>query len=126
MARPRKHLPLLEQLAAEGQRRICARRDFDGEVILEDEYGDPLLRLPAENLSVSGVYLKGRFPMRVGACAFLAFHLPTTDQPLRLVGEVVRVSRDDDDCAAPVDGVGMRFIELNLHAREALRQYVGA
>ncbi|MBI2344065.1 MAG: PilZ domain-containing protein [Deltaproteobacteria bacterium] len=124
MARPRKRLPLLDQVAREGHQRLFERRQTIFSVWLEDEHGDPLMELSADNLSVSGLFLRTRISMRVGARLLLRFQVPNQTAPIRVVGEVVRVAREEDPAQAL--GLGVRFIELEAAVRRAIEQWIHA
>ncbi|GEM_PF-4067425 len=122
MGRPRKNLPHLEQLAANGRQRLFTRKSVATEVWLEDELGEPLLALPAEDISVGGLLLRAALPLRVGARLFLSIPLPSQSLPIRLVGEVVRRVVVKEKGAVPA--IGVRFIEVDPTQRAALQRWV--
>jgi uncharacterized protein (TIGR02266 family) len=124
MARPRKEGPLLDQIDAAGYHRLFERRADRREIVLEDEHGDPLLILDAENISLGGLFLRCHVPFRLGTHALLRFSLPDVQQPIRLVGEIVRLEREHPD-AIPT-GAGLRFVELSRDVQVAIRQWVSA
>lgn len=109
-------------MAAQRPRRLFPRAGLTADVILEDEHGEPLLALPAENVSIGGLFLHGNLPLRVGAHLLLSIPLPNQPVPLRVVGEVVRVERVGGETA--VRGIGVRFIELPREARRTLEAVV--
>lgn len=123
MARPRKQGPLLEQMIQDGHHRMFERKSTELEVILEDEFGEPLLCVPARDLSRGGVYLCTFIPMRIGSHALLRFVLPDNNKFIRLVGEVVRVDRDSKEHSI---GLGLRFVEVESEIRHAIDGWVGA
>ncbi len=122
MARPRKKPTLLEEAVASSQRRVFARRTLAAEVVLEDEHGEPLVILPAEDVSLGGMFLRCSIPLRVGAHALLRFSLPNRLEPLRLVGQVVRLERTSS--AAKPSGVGIRFVEVIGEVKRAMEQWL--
>jgi hypothetical protein len=124
MGRPRKRLPLLDQVDVRSGQRIFERRAEATEVILEDEFGEPLIILPVEDISLGGLFIRCNIPMRVGAHALLRIVLSSESKPIRLVGEVVRVARDDP-AGAPT-GLGVRFVEVTPDIREALVRWIEA
>lgn len=115
MARPRKTLPLLERVAAQGEQRLFPRKTGPVEVILVDEHGDPLLLFDADNVSVGGLLLRGAVPIRIGAHVLLAFTLPHHPLELRVTGEVVR---------AAAGGLGIRFMELDRTTHDTIAAWV--
>lgn len=124
MARPRKRLPLIEQIAESGRHRLFVRKPSNFDVLLEDERGEPLLRLTASNLSVGGLYLQGPMPMRIGARSFLSFSLPTAQLPICLIGQVVRIDRLADETVP--QGLGIRFTEVSAKARHAIEMWLNS
>lgn len=122
MGRPRKRLPLLDQLTAGGNRRVFSRKPLNKHVIFDDETGDPLLELTLTNIGIGGLFVEGDIPMRVGSKTFLSFSLPTAPSPIRLVGEIVRVERDAT--AAHIKGMGVRFVEVPTDVRHAIEQWL--
>lgn len=131
MGRPRKHLPLSEKIAAAGEHRLFPRKPATFDVILEDEHGEPLLILAAENLSVGGVFLQGDVPLRVGTHTLLSFQLDPMLPPIRLVGEIVRVQwleapEETDAAVLPREGFGVRFVEVAPALRSTIEAWVTA
>lgn len=124
MARPRKKLRLLDAVDARGHRRIFSRRALQSEVMLEDEHGEPLVILPATDVSTGGLFVRSSIPLRVGAHALLRFALPNRLQPLRLVGQVVRLERKTPE-SRPT-GVGIRFVEVPGDIKTAIEQWLHA
>lgn len=109
-------------MAAQRPRRLFPRAGLTADVVLEDEHGEPLLILPAENISIGGLFLHGNLPLRVGAHLLLSIPLPNQSLPLRVVGEVVRVERVGGK--PTVRGLGVRFIELSRAMRQMLEALV--
>lgn len=124
MARPRKTLPLLDRVAAQGDQRLFTRKTTPIEVVLADEHGDPLLILDADNVSVGGMFLRGTVPMRVGAHVLLMFTLPNHPILLQLTGEVVRVDRTAMADPQHASGLGIRFLEVEKTALEVISAWV--
>lgn len=123
MARPRKKLPLLESMALARPQRLFARRDLHIPVTLDDEAGVPFVAVTAENLGVSGLFLRGFLPLRIGAHVLLTLPIPGIDQPAHVIAQVARVqTRETGD----IEGIGVRFVELQPSVREALHAWVGA
>lgn len=123
MARPRKNRRLLDTVAA-GPRRIFSRRELATEVILEDEQGEPLMIVPAEDVSLGGLFVRGELPLRIGGHVLLRLALPSRLEPLRLVGQVARLARKTPE-GRPT-GVGIRFVEVPAEIRSAIEQWLHA
>ncbi len=66
------------------------------------------------NLSVGGVYFAGHHPP-TGAVVELRFLVPGHDHEVSAIGEVVRVSREDERFGAHI-----RFVEIPLDCELAL------
>lgn len=122
MGRPRKKPPLLDQLAAGADRRLFIRKALDAPVIFEDELGDPLLILDGVDVSLGGLFLRGEIPIRIGARTFLSFQLPAVRAPIRLVGEVVRVT----PTGTRAQGMGVRFVEVPPEVLTQLVTWINA
>jgi hypothetical protein len=69
------------------------------------------------NLSLGGVYFTGHHPP-TGAVVDLRFMVPGHDHEVAAVGEVIRVSRDDERFGAHI-----RFTEIPLDCELALARY---
>jgi hypothetical protein len=61
--------------------------------------------------------LASSIPIRVGTLLFLSFKLPADPDPVRLVGQVVRVSY-------PREGMGIRFVDLSAAAQQKLSTFL--
>lgn len=123
MGRPRKTNPLLDRIVGSGNQRVFDRKQAVIAVVLEDEQGLPLLLLDADNLSVGGLYLRGDVPIRTGAHLLLRFTLPGSEDPIRLVGQVVRTEREPS--ATHPSGMGIRFLEVSPEYRALIEAWVG-
>jgi hypothetical protein len=69
------------------------------------------------NLSIGGVYFTGNHPP-TGAVVELRFIVPGHQHEVAAVGEVIRVSRDDERFGAHI-----RFTEIPLDCELALARY---
>lgn len=87
------------------ERRVFPRRDLRTPVVFEDEFGEGLFYVYSENISLGGIFLASGVPLRPGTMLFLSFHLPEYKRPMRLTGEVVRVSHAEGG-----GGIGVRFV----------------
>ena len=72
------------------------------------------------NLSIGGVYFSGAHPP-TGAVVELRFMVPGHDHEVSAVGEVIRVSRDDERFGAHI-----RFTEIPLDCELALARFFQA
>lgn len=73
----------------------------------------------SENISESGLLLRGNKAIPVGARVQLEFSLPDEPEPLRGTALVVRHSGNDE-----TPGVGLRFVELDHSELLRLRRFV--
>lgn len=73
----------------------------------------------SENISESGLLLRGREAIPIGMAVKLEFNLPDEEEPVRGTALVVRHSRSGE-----VPGVGLRFVELSRSSILRLRRYV--
>lgn len=99
------------------ERRIYPRRDLRTAVVFEDEFGDGLFYVYSENISMGGIFLASKVPLRIGTLLFLSFAVPGFKRPVRVTGEVVRIS-------AAQGGVGIRFVGLSKMAQKRLEEFL--
>ena len=78
-------------------------------------------RLRSRNLSESGVLLRTKNPLPVGAVVPLDLDLPGERTHLRLTAEVMRHALPEQE---RIHGMGLRFVDLRDAQRQALRRFV--
>lgn len=103
------------------ERRIFLRRPYKTEVVFEDEFGDGLFYVHSRDLSLGGIFLASSIPVRVGTLLFLSFKIPPFKRPVKLTGEVVRVTESGQ---SGTQGMGIRFVGLTDIARERLDEFL--
>lgn len=107
------------------EKRLFSRKLIRAKVVFEDEFGEGLIYLYAEDISLGGLFLSSDIPIRVGSYVFLSFRLPNSSMEIRATGQVVRTTRPKK--AAGVDdkgGLGVRFVGLSMEAVKAIQEYV--
>lgn len=97
--------------------RSTARMIVNVQVELED--GGPLRCYQSENLSESGVLLRGGQTLAVGTRIRLVFNLPDEPEPIAGKAVVVRHTSGDEQT-----GIGTRFVELGTVELVRLRKFV--
>jgi len=76
---------------------------------------DGLLHFYSRDLSCGGVFLKGKAILNPGNVVHLDFKLPEHDQTISVSGVVIR---------ATDDGMGVRFLTLNINEFEMVEDFV--
>ena len=106
-------------------RRLFSRKIMRTKVIFDDEFGEGLISLYAEDVSLGGVFLASDIPIRLGSYVFLSFHLPDNKTFIRATGQVVRIaSQEVKPGFDQRSGVGIRFVGLSEESAEAIQNYV--
>lgn len=72
-----------------------------------------------ENLSETGMFLTAQCSFEKGMALRLTFDLPTSDQSVRILGEVVRI----EELTPSSWGFGIQFLEVDSESREVLRSW---
>ncbi|MFH1830513.1 MAG: PilZ domain-containing protein [Pseudomonadota bacterium] len=98
------------------ERRLFPRKSLRTKVVFEDEFGDGLFYVWSEDISEGGIFLASDIPVKLGTFLYLSFVLPTHKRPIRVTGEVIRLS-------AP-GGMGIRFVGLSDIARKRLEDFI--
>lgn len=107
------------------ERRLFPRKLVRTKVVFEDEFGEGLIYLFSENISLGGIFLASDVPIKTGSYVFLSFYLPDTKTHIRATGQVVRVSRPDSAILDKKrDGIGIRFVGLSPEASQAIQGYI--
>ena len=103
------------------ERRVHQRRPYRTEVVFEDELGEGLFYVYSEDVSMGGIFLASVIPLRIGTMIFISFHLPGHRRPIRMTGEVVRIT---DPNQAGMKGMGVRFVGITELARKRLEEFL--
>ncbi len=100
-------------------RRKSDRADL---VVRVDYYTvDELFSEFARNINEGGLFVETDTPHPVGTEVHLQFHVPGAEEPLRVVGRVVRTSGEDRN---EPNGIGIEFDDLDRQARQRINQLV--
>jgi len=83
---------------------------------------DELFTEFARNINEGGIFIETDTPLSPGSSVALQFELPGNDEPIEVVGIVVRTS----DGTQPDDppGMGIEFGDLNEEARHQINQLI--
>lgn len=103
-----------------GEHRIFERYPYKTKVTFDDEFGEGFFYLYSKDISLGGLFLASNIPIRVGTLTFLSFVLPPHKRPLRITGEVVRVSEEGKS----KQGMGIRFVGLPNIAVERMKVFL--
>ncbi len=100
-------------------RRKSDRADL---VVRVDYYTvDELFSEFARNINEGGLFVETDTPHPIGTEVHLQFHVPGAEEPLRVVGRVVRTSGEDRN---EPNGIGIEFDDLDRQARQRINQLV--
>ena len=83
--------------------------------------GDGLFYVNSTDVSMGGVFLESDIPVRIGAMLLLSFVLPGHKRPVRVTGQVVRMTDCSEDSCS---GIGVRFLGLSEMARRRLEEFL--
>jgi uncharacterized protein (TIGR02266 family) len=103
------------------ERRIFERKTLETKVVFEDEFGDGLFYVTSCDISMGGLFLSSLIPVRLGTLLFLSLILPPHKRPVKLTGEVVRIS--NPGLSAP-PGMGIRFVGLSETTKKRLEDFL--
>ncbi len=108
------------QRTAEGVER---RRSDRIELIVRVDYKtvDELFSEFARNINEGGVFVETDAPPELGSGVALQFQIPGSQDPIQVIGRVVRVTEGD---AAEGPGMGIEFEDLDSQSRELINGLV--
>lgn len=107
------------------ERRLSLRRKWRSKIVFEDEFGQGLIYLYSQDISLGGLFLEDPPPLKLGANLFLSFILPGRKRPLRVTGQVVRfVEHEMAGDKKLRQGAGVRFVDLDPKSFKQLAQFV--
>jgi len=104
------------------ERRLYTRRKLRTEVTFKEEFGEDVIKLYSEDVSVGGIFLSSYLPIKVGSYVFISFRLPDHPASIEATGEVVRTVEERD--GETKGGFAIRFVALKEVAAEAIRRFV--
>ena len=82
---------------------------------------DELFSEFARNINEGGVFVETDAPLEVGAGVALQFQIPGSDEPIQVMGRVVRVSPGD---TSEPPGIGIEFEDLDHQSRNLINDLV--
>jgi type IV pilus assembly protein PilZ len=82
---------------------------------------DELFSEFARNINEGGLFVETDSPPSLGASVALEFQIPGSDEPIQVMGRVVRVC-DDKDREGP--GMGIEFENLDAQSRDLINELV--
>ena len=82
---------------------------------------DELFSEFARNINEGGLFVETDAPPEVGSSVALQFQIPGSEEPIQVMGRVVRVTRGDGD-EAP--GMGIEFENLDNQSRDLINELV--
>jgi len=99
------------------------RKQHMTKVIFEDELGDGLFYVNSTDVSLGGVFLESDIPVKVGTMLLLSFVLPDHKRPVRVTGQVVRMTARAKETSS---GIGVRFLGLSEMAKRRLEEFLNS
>ena len=81
---------------------------------------DSLFSELARNINEGGIFIESEAPQPVGTTVELEFKLPGTDEPLDVIGRVVRVDHEGPDGS----GMGIEFENLDVDCRDLINDVI--
>jgi type IV pilus assembly protein PilZ len=106
------------ELIEGAERRKSPRSEF----LVRVDYTavDSLFSDFARNVNEGGIFVESQTPQPVGTTVELEFKLPGMDEPLEVIGRVVRVDRDGPDGS----GMGIEFENLDRGCRDLINDVI--
>jgi type IV pilus assembly protein PilZ len=83
---------------------------------------DELFTEFARNINEGGIFIETDTPEHLGSSVALQFELPGSNEPIEVVGTVVRTSDGSEPNDPP--GMGIEFGDLNAGARQQINDLV--
>ena len=122
MARPHLQEIVSSRFIDGIERRTSPRADIVVRVNYQNV--DSLFSEFARNINDGGLFVETETPQPVGTKVELEFKLPGADQPIKVVGNVVRsVSADQGDSDAAA-GMGIEFENLDSDVRQQINEII--
>ena len=99
------------------------RRSERVELVVRVDYKtvDELFSEFARNINEGGLFVETDAPPELGSNVALQFQIPGNDEPIQVIGRVVRVTEAD---ATEGPGMGIEFEDLDAQARELINSLV--
>ena len=123
MARPDLQEAVSSRFIDVIERRVSPRAD----IVIRVNYQsvDSLFSEFARNINDGGIFVETETPQPVGTNVELEFKLPGADQPIEVVGNVVRsISAADLTDSDATPGMGIEFENLGSDVRQQINEIV--
>ncbi len=123
MARPDLQEAVSSRFIDVIERRASPRAD----IVIRVNYQnvDSLFSEFARNINDGGIFVETETPQPIGTSIELEFKLPRADQPIKVIGNVVRsVSAADQTDSNATPGMGIEFENLNSDVRQQINEIV--
>jgi uncharacterized protein (TIGR02266 family) len=105
------------------ERRLFPRKLIDTKVVFEDEFGEGVIFLNVEDISLGGLFISADIPIKIESYVFLSFLLPGSKNKIHATGQVVRVTRREGDKEIR-EGMGIRFVGLSREAADEISEFI--
>jgi hypothetical protein len=105
------------------ERRLFSRKLVAIDVVFEDEFGEGVIVLKADDLSLGGLFIASDIPIKIGSYVFLSFSLPGSKTNIHATGQVMRVVPAGKN-PPQQEGIGIRFVGLSRDAVEEITEFV--
>jgi type IV pilus assembly protein PilZ len=104
------------------ERRTSPRADFV--VRVNYQTVDSLFSEFARNINDGGIFVETDAPQPIGTNVELEFKLPGADQPIEVVGNVVRSISTDQIGSDGVSGMAIEFENLDSDVRQQINEII--
>ena len=104
------------------ERRTSPRADFV--VRVNYQTVDSLFSEFARNINDGGIFVETDAPQPIGTNVELEFKLPGADQPIEVVGNVVRSISTDQIGSEGVPGMAIEFENLDSDVRQQINEII--
>jgi type IV pilus assembly protein PilZ len=122
MARPNLQEAVSSRFIDGIERRSSPRADFV--VRVNYQTVDSLFSEFARNINDGGIFVETDNPQPIGTKVELAFKLPGSDQPIEVVGNVVRSIDADQVGPDEVAGMAIEFENLGSDVRQKINEII--
>jgi uncharacterized protein (TIGR02266 family) len=107
-----------------GSDRVADRRDFAAEIELSNESEHSFYTGFTENISSGGLFVATRDLKPIGTVMEISFSLPGSGVKITTRCEV-RWQRLEQPNADSMPGIGLRFLDIDATAAEAINTFIG-
>ena len=114
----------IERASTQEQAGGIERRRWErADLLVQVDYKtvDELFSEFARNINEGGLFVETEEPPEVGSSVALQFKIPGSDEPIQVMGRVVRIS---EGTPAEPPGMGIEFENLDAQSREVINELV--